>query len=137
MTQKNLTLIKIEIMTRLDEIKKRMLELEEMTPNWKDSTIFSAGFLDGATWADEHPHWISVEDAVPKQKGTPALVFTKGMEPMFMLYVGWNWKQKAHYWLNECDNNFYYNITHWMPLPQPPKEISGNNGEISPKQPPC
>lgn len=56
--------------------------------------------------------WISVKDRLP-EKGGSYLVFSNKSKTVFT----------AHYWLgdrwaNRANGQF---ITHWMPLPQPPK----------------
>ena len=61
--------------------------------------------------------WISVEERLPEDE-TPVLVFTeKGS-----FYVGYYYKAVT----NPCFTGFYAdsckrNVTHWMPLPEPPK----------------
>ena len=60
------------------------------------------------------PHWISVEDKLP-----PCNVFVltcDGQENENLLMLGGNgrWYDKAV--------GFHRNITHWMPMPQPPKK---------------
>lgn len=75
--------------------------------------------------------WISVEDRLPDE-GVPVWGATLGQFPMIAaLQVdadGWLWGEVyAHYpsdgkWA--CDyevNDDYSWITHWMPLPEPPK----------------
>ena len=63
--------------------------------------------------------WISVKDRLPKRHGR-YLVFVKNLtrwhvldNPVFVadfVYGQWNF----HGWEDNC-------VTHWMPLPQPPK----------------
>lgn len=55
-------------MTREDEIKKIALcyahdELKDNQSPIED--VVAAAFIDGANYADSHPHWISVEDELP------------------------------------------------------------------------
>lgn len=64
----------------------------------------------GSKWADEHPHWISVKEELPPQ-GECVLV-TNGKSYWQNLY---SHKEKG--WaVNDTS------VTHWMPLPPPPKE---------------
>jgi len=72
----------------------------------------------GAEWADQHPHWISVEDELPpidpaykKEELSINVLVTDGrvVHTAFYEYKGkkWPWWGKT---------------THWMPLPAPPKK---------------
>jgi hypothetical protein len=64
-------------------------------------------FINGAKWADFHPHWIPVEEELPKEKG----------KYMFRLSNG-----------DMCYETYYpklklvANVTHWMPIVPPRKE---------------
>lgn len=103
-------------MTREEEIKeqaeKKALEPSRlMHPYAKQYKVMSAyeiGFIEGAVWADEHPHWISVED-----DGNPIdtgwYIFTTGKIVDVGYYLGGNEWRDVH-------------PTHWMPLPQAPKK---------------
>ena len=69
----------------------------------------------------EQTTWISVKDRLPPRNGnylvvTEGLGFFRGCTDIKILYF-----------YNGCfkldDKDVYYmNITHWMPLPEPPKE---------------
>lgn len=69
--------------------------------------------------------WISVEDELPEELG------------WYLIYGA---SHNASYWYDVCywDGNRWwrnvYNITHWMPIPQPPRGIRGNQRKISPNQ---
>lgn len=66
-------------------------------------------FINGAEWADQHPHWISIEDSLPKEHQ-----WFLGYSPMkyAMLVDVYNFDSNG---LIEA-----HGITHWMPLPQAP-----------------
>lgn len=107
-------------MTRKEEIQmqaeKKALEPSRlMHPYAKQHKVMSAyeiGFIEGAVWADKHPRWISVHDKLPKD-GQHAVTINKvGVQDV------------RHYSHGKWYSNFgneYDDITHWMPLPQPPK----------------
>ena len=61
----------------------------------------------GAEWADQHPHWIPVEDELPKEKG----------KYMFRLSNGDMCYETYYPKLKLLDN-----VTHWMPIVPPRKE---------------
>lgn len=94
-------------MTRKEQIKEAAENEMHKYPNY---CITIPAFKMGAEWADSHPHWISVEDELPKDS-CYILVTSRGI---------------VHHWrygvLESADvlKNMY-GITHWMPLPQPPK----------------
>lgn len=83
---------------------------------------FAACFKAGAEWADSHPHWIPVEERLP-EPGKNVLVWSSGFdEPMVGCFKHWNWQRKQHMFYVHNDRNMWGNITHWMPMPQPPRK---------------
>lgn len=58
------------------------------------------------------PRWISVEERLPEDNKTVFVVCKDGFTTM-MLFRDGDWC-----WYGNTDDS----ITHWMPLPQPPKE---------------
>lgn len=101
-------------MTREKEISKAALEYanEEIVAAPYDA------FMAGAQWADEHPHWISVEDKLPPMRdedGMSDIILThsKGGRIYFNRY---------DYGHNTWGNPIAFNVTHWMPIPQAPKK---------------
>ena len=94
-------------MTREEQIKEAArlrADQYDHPSKWSDTYY---GFIDGAKWADQHPHWIPVEERLPKEKG----------KYMFRLSNG-----------DMCYETYYpklklvANVTHWMPLPVPPRK---------------
>ena len=77
---------------------------------------FVEGFEEGARWADEHPHWISVEE-LPKI-GKDVLVLREDGE----MQVAHQYNESIARWWSVDGFPLKNNITHWMPLPQPPKK---------------
>ncbi len=63
-------------MTREEEIEKiaGAFAIDEVkdtctyNPASKRGLLY-VGFVSGAEWADAYPHWISVEDELPKENG--------------------------------------------------------------------
>ena len=76
---------------------------------------FMAGYNAAMNEADAHPHWISVDDELPKKYGA-YLVFNSVLDTQD-IYVYSN----GEWWYNvfHCPSGI---VTHWMPLPQPPKK---------------
>lgn len=112
-------------MTREEEIKeqaeKKALEPSRlMHPYAKQYKVMSAyeiGFIEGAVWADAHPHWISVEDELPEVCVAVLTTTPHGTQRVGFYEDGW--------WLaNTTDLVRMGSITHWMPLPQPPHHFA-------------
>jgi hypothetical protein len=61
--------------------------------------------------------WISVKDRLPKNI-CPVLVALEGISTAFN-----GWYHDGKWWTAGADTRpFIQKVTHWMPLPQPPKE---------------
>lgn len=115
-------------MTRQEEIHSVSNQLSEL---YKCSKTFKIGFEAGAQWADEHPksHWISVKDDLPCNHPnnihfgfTNKVIATDGTS-IFILHMK---KCKDNNWIWCGDNSDFdlsRSITHWMPIPKPPKII--------------
>jgi hypothetical protein len=109
-------------MTREEEIKKAAKEIAQGIEDWELAADIEDAFIEGAWWADSHPHWISVEDEMPKETNMYIVVhynvvctmwWYDGVEEWAEIYVDEN---------EDIQSRRMENITHWMPLPQPPKE---------------
>lgn len=95
-------------MTREEEILKRIFELtSSKSSNPLENLLYSAGYMDGAVWADAHPHWISVEDKLP-QEHEWILGFSLKRSYLDVYNFDSNGLIEAH------------DITHWMPMPEAP-----------------
>ena len=58
------------------------------------------------------PKWISVDDRLPEQ-GEEAICINADGDMMIGKYTEWGW-------MFPC---YFEELTHWMPIPQPPKEV--------------
>lgn len=63
--------------------------------------------------------WISVEERLPED-GKNVLIFVRTMSRWWHMEVDWH---TGNSWYNNAETN-WNKITHWMPLPEPPKEES-------------
>ncbi len=81
---------------------------------------FEDGYRAGVEVAQ--PKWISVEDRLPKVEVLAANFAPKtyGYKEYIIGYVSPDWRKGEYY--AENDYEILYNVTHWMPLPPPPKE---------------
>lgn len=123
-------------MTRKEQIKEYLLTIGngEMT-----GIPFDVGFECGVEWADAHPHWISVDDELPKEGDAiltmqdiqgnhwfTACQFIKadvcsGIVDFFV-------KSDAHIGISVDGKVTLGHVSHWMPLPAPPTcSVKPNN----------
>lgn len=129
-------------MTRKEQIKKQADIYTDNASNyteWSDDGGWSVtddidfvekAFIEGAKWADEHPisPWISVKEELPCDEKDMVIEILEGIElrtkkvlvlledgiiGITYMYCfppyGWHWN------INDV-------ITHWFPIPEPPKE---------------
>lgn len=135
-------------MTREERINSALLPiLEKMREHGATDEMckmYDNGFHVGAMWADAHPHWISVEDELPPMhchlQDLGESTYGRGKifcdslpvvthrvdgcidmhclmfngEKNEFVWGGWNGSLREPF-----DGSM---ITHWMPLPQAPKE---------------
>lgn len=93
-------------MNRQEEINKMAKEIASYITSDKDVQVaFYDALKRGAEWADAHPHWIRVEDELPKENGR------------YLFYHEKIGVQDAYYY---NDLTLDKAVTHWMPLPEPP-----------------
>lgn len=75
---------------------------------------------------EEFGTWISVEERMPELVPTgggwayseAVILWTSGRKALIGVWDGIDFMCDARYWAAEGDR-----ITHWMPLPEPPKEV--------------
>lgn len=97
----------------IDVLMAQMLVLGKGFPKYREAMEMAIAALR------EKPRWISVEERLPGDEliGKDIIVCTKNR---------WNEQRVStlHWWGLERTNNllFWPDITHWMPLPEPPKE---------------
>lgn len=98
-------------------------------PEWGEQQhALELAFQAGAYWADSHPHWISVEDELPKinpnnsewEYSDDVIVALKDDSIAVGRYERDN-STGEHYWvLYGVDKDLV--VIHWMPKPAPPKK---------------
>jgi len=81
--------------------------------------------------------WISVENKLPPKDGTRILIFIN--QPHIAEWGSWtdsccNWEERDCWCIYDAEDAHYSclvnddEITHWMPLPNPPKTERGARG---------
>ena len=95
----------------VDDVHSKLMGLLQRTPYTRCEDVhrrYAVNWLmnNGVTVQE----WISVKDRLPEQ-GQEVIVYSGGvLKPTVFAYQFWN----KHY-------DSWARITHWMPLPQPPK----------------
>lgn len=115
-------------MTREKEILKAYNEQQTKLGNQEHT------FMRGAKWADAHPHWISVEDELPKdwEGGKQFVLYTEPYNEdysyMGRLRIGeYDGDESKLYliannrWIIYGKNDGNTKVTHWMPFQFPEK----------------
>lgn len=83
---------------------------------------------NGVTFAKDNNvgHWIPVTERLPDKDGTYLVRTTTGAVTTARFYVGKTYPP-THYRPTEYHSPTKWqsnrNVTHWMPLPEPPKEV--------------
>ena len=129
-------------MTREEQIKKQADIYTDAASNytewsedngWSDTNdveFVEKAFIQGAKWADKNPKftWISVEEDLPCNHEelihfdlTNNVLVIDDKQNIFIAFMK---KYKDNEWIWDSTNNFVFLplITHWMPIPEPPKE---------------
>lgn len=151
MQLKDVTPIIKAILEERDKIP-RIIDKERYIPNpqpYHDGNLIRGGIrkalriIEQAPVVDAMPRWISVEERLPEGED-PVLILVKETEHYglhkekskvyYCQYLAY-WDDEEWYttWCNGCrkitdtanePNADDYEVTHWMPLPEPPKEES-------------
>lgn len=67
---------------------------------------------------DHAPKWISVKDDLPALVCMPCLIYADGCTNV----ADWSHDKYSDDWWFYVDGEYDPEVTHWMPLPEPPKE---------------
>ena len=65
------------------------------------------------------PQWISVNDRLPEAGGYVVCIAKRNPFSRFMPMVA---RIEKNGWANPITEQYISKVTHWMPLPEPPKE---------------
>jgi|GEM_PF-3400668 len=94
---------------QINEAAKKIAK--EISPT--DMYSFKVDFRHGARWMQDQmqPEWISVKDRLPE---IGVMVLVHRLEGYYSV--------DQYRQLHGEIRSFMYNVTHWMPLPSPPKQ---------------
>lgn len=107
-------------MKNIEELTRASAESEYPNPDDESLIIdLQYAFIDGADWERKRDKWISIKDKLPPRNGnynySKRVLVTNGVECHIDEY---NFTKNAWEFVDE----FYLDITHWQPLPEPPKQ---------------
>lgn len=114
------------------EIKKRQDGCQWRLDNPVGNTFYTeheywmgvfAAFVEAKLTLDNMPtvgDWISVKDRLPEEKGE-YIVFD-GDDVFGAYYDAYDRR-----WTDTTEGYFEFRVTHWRPMPEPPKEVSGDD----------
>jgi len=114
-------------MNREEQIKDtaEKFYLNNEQNNYEDERLYKA-FIRGAKWADDNPHWVSIDDELPPCDETawePYLVRTSIRTGSMMkgtMFVA-IYTDKGFIILG--DRRAENKITHWMRIPKQPQDM--------------
>lgn len=111
-----------------DALNERIADSAKNAKDGGAWSQYTTGLLTAAMYADEAPtiklkrEWVSVNDRLPEMRHV-VLAFSPHHNNIWALYL-----HEDGFWYYWMDINRRYDplwmgpITHWMPLPEPPKE---------------
>ena len=111
-------------MNRKEQIRNKAKELgQQYFPDssniWARSNVEACyvenACVEMAEWLDQHPHWIPVEEELPKERGKLYLVCDKYGRVCESAY-----DVEDDIWYRQSGT--VLSPTHWMPLPEAPRK---------------
>ena len=107
----------MDVMEKLVELLTEFYGCDPMYYNVDALAIADHLINNGVTVQD----WVSVDDRLPEYSNdgfADAVLVTDGFVQHMAYFVGGEWRFAES---GEIKEPMWYRITHWMPLPQPPK----------------
>ena len=106
------------------DVSEKLVELIESARYWGSNTSaeIAENLLENGVTVQE---WVSVDDRMPDSCGFPCLLCGEnsfGQMRVFEGFTGYMERGKLEWHSNQKDIDIdVWTITHWMPLPAPPK----------------
>ena len=99
------------------DVKEKLVELIESARYWGSNTSeeIADHLIDSGVTVQE---WTSVKDRVPKNSGRYLVVHKNKYGGSVSTNIETYIKCRVGEWWS---NDYVYDVTHWMPLPEPPK----------------
>lgn len=107
-----------------------LYNIKDIVEDFDDERLYKiadrlAAYEDTGLMPNEIPHWIPVSERLPKkwhnESGEPIefnVMLPKAKEATTLCFNGSQWFEFDWKYMRITG---YYSVTHWMPLPQPPK----------------
>ena len=92
----------------------RLIEALQRNFGWTGGADMLKQLIDNAPAIEARERWISVEDRLPEESGHYCVMIKDATRSTELYY-----SNSDKTWF---DNDEEYAVTHWMPLPEPPKE---------------
>ena len=99
------------------DVREKLVELIESARYWGSNTseeIADHLISNGVTVQK----WISVDDRLPEAGGYVVCIAKRNPFSRFMPMVA---RIEKNGWVNPITEQYISEVTHWMPMPQPPK----------------
>ena len=99
------------------DVREKLVELIESTRYWGSNTSeeIADKLLENGVTVQE---WISVEDKLPEAGGYVVCIAKRNPFSRFMPMVA---RIEKNGWVNPITEQYISEVTHWMPMPNPPK----------------
>ena len=97
------------------DVREKLVELLDrfVYDEWYGNGDIAEKLISNGVTVQE---WISVDDRLPENIANRVLVVCERSNGVFYAHY------EKPFWINlETDKPFISTVTHWMPLPQPPK----------------
>ena len=101
------------------DVREKMVELIESARYWSCGTseeIAENLIANGVTVQE----WISVDDRLPEAGGYVVCIAKRNP---FSRFIPMAARIERNGWVNPITEQYISEITHWMPLPDPPEEV--------------
>ena len=99
------------------DVREKLVELIESARYWGSGTSeeIADHLIDNGVTVQE---WISVDDELPKTGEYVVCIAKRNPFSRFMPMVA---RIEKNGWVNPMTEQYISEVTHWMPMPQPPK----------------
>ena len=99
------------------DVREKLVELIESARYWGSNTSeeIADNLLDSGVTVQE---WVSVDDRLPDAGGYVVCIAKRNPFSRFMPMVA---RIEKNGWVNPITEQYISEVTHWMPIHQPPK----------------